>query len=495
MIDRRIYVLTLAISAILFDVNVGICQTIVAATLAEPVAHQSPSADPILSQPVAHNENSTGVVDQWSDNVQASTETAKNEKKDLLLNFTGSDWCQFCIQLDKEVLGKDEFIQQASAHFVLVKLDFPKNTESQSQQLIEQNNEWQKRLAVEGFPTIALLDAEQRPYAFTGFREETADQYWAHLESLQAARIARDAALEKADGAEGLERAKFLDEALEALDHQIVETYYVDVINEIVSLDADDVAGLRSKYNEAQERELQRALLSDIAMVARLQSPDVAVQFIDEAVAAIKLAPATQYQVLLTKLDLFRKMGQGEKAEALIDEMMKIEGLDQIDLQKLIVKKVYLMFGNKRQTEAHQLLDQKIKELSPNQHLLLAKGELLVTQGQHPGAIEAFDQAISTVEGDSEMMALLVGAKADALVENGNADQAISVIDQFVDEPKWDALIRAESLLHKALILRTTDRRRAAILAENKAVEIAESPQDKAQIQRLVEQLRRKFEQ
>ncbi len=439
--------------------------------------------------------SSTFATDQWGDNVQLATEMAQKENKDLLLSFTGSDWCQFCIQLDNDVLSKEEFLKPASSHFVLVRLDFPKNTAILSAQVLDQNAEWQKRLAVEGFPTIALLDSEQRPYAFTGFREETADQYWAHLESLQATRIARDAALEKAAKAEGVEKARFLDEALEALDQQIVETYYADVINEIVLLDADDLAGLRSKYNEAQERELQRALLSDIAMVARLQSPDVAVQFIDEAVAAIKLAPATQYQVLLTKLDLFRKMGQGEKAEALIDDMMKIEGLDAVDLQKLIVKKVFLMFGNKRQAEATALLDQKIQELSPNQHLLLAKGELLVTQGQHQPAVDAFDQAIATVDGDADMMALLIGARADALVEQGNPDQALQIIDQFADDVKWASYVRADALLHKALILRTTDRRRAAILAENKAVEIAESPQDKAQIQRLVDQLRRKFEQ
>lgn len=437
----------------------------------------------------------SGAEDHWSENVDAALATAKSEQKDLLLNFTGSDWCQFCIQLDKDVLGNEEFIKQASAHFVLVKLDFPKNTEGMSEQVLRQNAEWQKRLGVEAFPTIALLDSELRPYAFTGFREGTADQYWAHLESLQAARVARDTALEKAGQAEGVERAKWLDEALEALDPQIAEAYYADVIHEIVELDPDDRAGLRTKYNEAQERELQRALLSDIAMVARLQSPEVAVKFIDEAVAAIRLAPATQYQVLLTKLDLVRRMGHGEQAESLIDDMMSIEGLDQVDLQKLIAKKVLLMFGNHRAAEAKQFLEQKIQELSPNQHLLLAKGEILVAEGDCPGAIAVYDQAAATVEGDSEMMARLVGAKADALVEQKQSDQAIALIDQFAGEAKWSGMDRAEALLHKALILRTTDRRRAAILAENKAVEIVESPQDKAQIQRLVDQLRRKYEQ
>ncbi len=433
--------------------------------------------------------------EMWTVSVSSARETAQKEKKDVLLNFTGSDWCQFCIQLDKEVFGKDDFLKSATEHFVLVKLDFPKDATKQSAEVVQQNAEWQKNLAVEGFPTIALLDSEMRPYAFTGFREETADQYLAHIESLRATRVARDDALAKAAKAEGTEKAKLLDEALESLDQQVVETYYVDVINEIVSLDPDDAVGLRTKYNESQERELQRSLLSDIAMVARLKSPEVAVQFIDEAISAVKMAPATQYQILLTKLDLFRKMGQSQQAEAIIDDMMKIEGLDAIDLQKLIVKKALLMFGDKRQADAFEMLDQKIKELAPNQQLWLAKGEMLVSQGEFPKAVEAFDGAIAAIGDDGELLALLVGAKADALVEQGEAELGLLTIDQFVDQPRWASIVRAEALLHKALILRTTDRRRAAILAENKAVEIAESPQDKAQIQRLVDQLRRRFDQ
>jgi tetratricopeptide (TPR) repeat protein len=175
--------------------------------------------------------------------------------------------------------------------------------------------------------------------------------------------------------------------------------------------------------------------------------------------------------------------------------MMAIDGLDAVDVQKLIVKKSLLMFGNQRRAEAHQLLDQKINEFDPNQHLMLAKGELLVSEGQLQPAIEIFDRAIATLEGDSELMAALVGAKADALVEQGSADQAVEAIDLFAADTRWAEIVRAEALLHKALILRTTDRRRAAILAENKAVDTVASPQDKAQIQRLVDQLRRKFEQ
>ena len=57
--------------------------------------------------------------------------------------------------------------------------------------------------------------------------------------------------------------------------------------------------------------------------------------------------------------------------------------------------------------------------------------------------------------------------------------------------PAW---LRAQGLLHKSLLLRESGRRRAAILAENRAVELVETVEEKAEIQKLIDQFRRKFD-
>jgi tetratricopeptide (TPR) repeat protein len=118
-----------------------------------------------------------------------------------------------------------------------------------------------------------------------------------------------------------------------------------------------------------------------------------------------------------------------------------------------------------------------------------------VAEGNFAPALEALDKAIADFDGDLEFLASAIGAKADALFDQGNPDDAIQALDRFADDPQMAPDLRGEALLHKALILRMTDRRRAAILAENKAVELVESPAEKAQMQRLVDQLRRRFEQ
>mgnify|MGYP000058789034 CR=1 FL=1 len=65
-----------------------------------------------------------------------STET----KKPLMLFFTGSDWCGWCIRLQKEVFLTDDFKKWAVDNVILVDVDFPKDKSKQSVALQNQNN-------------------------------------------------------------------------------------------------------------------------------------------------------------------------------------------------------------------------------------------------------------------------------------------------------------------------------------------------------------------
>ena len=56
----------------------------------------------------------------WSTDAKAATTQASLEKKDMLLLFTGSDWCPPCIKLDKQVLGTSDFIYLGQSEFILV---------------------------------------------------------------------------------------------------------------------------------------------------------------------------------------------------------------------------------------------------------------------------------------------------------------------------------------------------------------------------------------
>ena len=74
----------------------------------------------------------------WELNFEQAQARAKAENKPMLLDFTGSDWCGWCIRLDKEVFSQTEFKAYAAESLVLVELDFPRG-KAQSAEIKAQN--------------------------------------------------------------------------------------------------------------------------------------------------------------------------------------------------------------------------------------------------------------------------------------------------------------------------------------------------------------------
>lgn len=95
----------------------------------------------------------------WSDDYKAALDTAAKEHKNVLLDFTGSDWCPWCIRLKKDVFGQQAFVDYANKNLVLVEVDFPQG-KSLSSAVKAQNDGLQEKYAVQGFPTLVLLSPE-----------------------------------------------------------------------------------------------------------------------------------------------------------------------------------------------------------------------------------------------------------------------------------------------------------------------------------------------
>jgi protein disulfide-isomerase len=93
----------------------------------------------------------------WQTDFAAAKSAATQQNKYMLLDFTGSDWCPYCIQMDKEVFAKPAFSSFAGQKLILVKLDFPRRA-SQSPAEKSQNQQLAKQYSIEGFPTYVLLD-------------------------------------------------------------------------------------------------------------------------------------------------------------------------------------------------------------------------------------------------------------------------------------------------------------------------------------------------
>lgn len=95
----------------------------------------------------------------WGTDLPKALDHAKTDKKMVLLDFTGSDWCGWCIKFDKDTLATDKFAEYAKAHLELVVVDFP-NKKTQGDALKSTNAALKEKYKVEGFPTFVVLNAE-----------------------------------------------------------------------------------------------------------------------------------------------------------------------------------------------------------------------------------------------------------------------------------------------------------------------------------------------
>ncbi len=120
----------------------------------------------------------------WLTDQKAAQEQAKKEKKLLLIDFTGSDWCSWCIKLHKEVFSQKDFLAYAKENLVLLEVDFPQN-KPQDKALKKANEALQKKYNIEGYPTIIILDGEGKQVGSMGYQPGGPGPFIAKLKSFK----------------------------------------------------------------------------------------------------------------------------------------------------------------------------------------------------------------------------------------------------------------------------------------------------------------------
>lgn len=123
--------------------------------------------------------------DGWVTDFEAAKKEAAERKVPILANFAGSDWCGWCIKLDKEVFGQEAFGKYAKDNLVMFLADFPSSKE-QSDAVKLQNKGLAEKYGVRGFPTVLLLDADGKVLARTGYKRGGAAKYVKHVKELVA---------------------------------------------------------------------------------------------------------------------------------------------------------------------------------------------------------------------------------------------------------------------------------------------------------------------
>ena len=105
---------------------------------------------------------------KWLTDAKKAQEQAKAEKKLVMLDFTGSDWCGWGIKLHNEVFSKSEFADYAKKNLVLVEVDFPRRKKLSAEQE-KANFALQDKYKVEAYPTIIVLNGDGKQLGQLGY--------------------------------------------------------------------------------------------------------------------------------------------------------------------------------------------------------------------------------------------------------------------------------------------------------------------------------------
>ena len=122
----------------------------------------------------------------WVTNIEEAKTLAAKENKNILLVFSGSDWCAPCMKLEKVVWKSEEFKQEAENKWVLLRADFPKKKGNQlSAELTASNKKLAEKYNKGGnFPLVVMLDKTGKVIGMTGFKNVTAEEYIKMINSL-----------------------------------------------------------------------------------------------------------------------------------------------------------------------------------------------------------------------------------------------------------------------------------------------------------------------
>ena len=202
---------------------------------------------------------------EWMTDIEAAKTKAAAENKALLLDFTGSDWCGWCIRIRKEVFDKPRFEEYIRDKFVPVEIDIPNNPNFDAN-LRKRNEELCAQYSVQGFPTILVTDAQGMVAG--GFVGGIIDPV--KVESILNAGLENARKLEAAQKLSGVEKAKVLAEVYKSLPEG-VQASAQPILNEILALDPEDTVGLARLAKVRAQKEEFRKGLSTIADEAALK--------------------------------------------------------------------------------------------------------------------------------------------------------------------------------------------------------------------------------
>ena len=127
------------------------------------------------------------VSQEWQTNFEEAKKIATEQDKNVVIVFSGSDWCAPCIKLDKNIWQSEAFKKEAAAEWVLVKANFPRKKANElPKEQTEHNRKLAEKYNLEGsFPLVVVLDKNGKVLGKMGFKNVSPEEYIKMIHALE----------------------------------------------------------------------------------------------------------------------------------------------------------------------------------------------------------------------------------------------------------------------------------------------------------------------
>lgn len=320
--------------------------------------------------------------EEWITSFEEAKARAQKENKDILINFTGSEWCTWCIRLSQEVFSQPGFAEYAKKNYILVEADFPMGPTGQPKAIDPQHQELADTYEFQGFPTIMLFDKQGRPFAQTGYQPGGPQAYNAHIEEFRSARVDRDTAFAAADKLQGTKRAKKLDDALGNLPSDLLFPAYESVVEEIIKLDEDNVAELRSQYEDRLANHQFMARVQAIEkQIPGSENPDAILADIAKVAKEFSGNPRRSFVVTMFQINVLNYFDRIDEVLAVAAAALKNESLDNDYRSNLFMTQIRILNQAERQEDALTIANNAIAQFknddSMTMQFMIARADFL----------------------------------------------------------------------------------------------------------------------
>ncbi len=130
--------------------------------------------------------STVGFAQDWQTDLEAAKKLATDQNKNIIIVFSGSDWCAPCIKLDKNIWQSDAFKNQSANDWILLKADFPRKKANElSKDQTAHNRKLAEKYNIEGsFPLVVLVDKNGKVLGKMGFKNVSPEEYIKMIQAL-----------------------------------------------------------------------------------------------------------------------------------------------------------------------------------------------------------------------------------------------------------------------------------------------------------------------